>query len=402
MRILALAAASLGLSCMLLGCDYEDLLHHRPDHTGGPPGQTDNGNSQEPTTCTADHHCEEGEGCTQGGQCIDITGTSSVLMMLQEEIDELPNSVGMGVSYQLPSNAVLRFDDDKGNGLGLEIGNGVMLEGNGARLLVANGMVGIRLTNGASWSTIRDLRIDPQSPGTAHDGIGIDVRAHGVRLKNLMISRMGTGIRAHTQANDLPQANVNTQQWSRIILRNNFTYGMHVRSGDANSGLFQGIEVLGGGGIQDDSFLGNTYIAPVIETESPNTFHSTGQAGATTVLGLYLEEGTVDPTSNALRDLFLGGNAIPRVTSPGDRIGGHHSRVHFGIRNGVSMRIPAGPHEPFGFRHPAESNEWRMRYTQAWQQWGFTFIATGAMPYQWTGMHHPSGPGKYILGEPAQ
>lgn len=409
MRLSALVLASIVLICMA-GCEFEDSQHHRPGHTGGPSGNggNDNGNGNgndngnDHPECIDDSNCQEGDGCTQGGRCIDVTGTTSVLSIIQQEIDELPPSVGMGVPYELPPNAVLRIDDEDGDGVGIEIHDGIVLEGNGSRMLIENGMVGIRLTNGAAWSSVKNLRIEAQQPGVEHDGIGIDVRAHGLRLENLLIRRMGTGIRAHTQVEDLDPANFNTQQWSRIILQRNFEHGLHVRSGDSNAGLFSGIEVLGGGGIQDDSFLGNTYIAPVIQNDGEASLDITGQAGASTVLGMYVEDSSAAPRSNARNDVHLGGNAIRRLDSSGDRIGQRHSRVHFRNAAGIQMRIPAGNNEPFGFRHPDEAKEWRVRYTPSWRKWGLTFIETADMPFRWTGLHHPQGPGKYELGEPKQ
>ncbi len=426
MRLSALAVASIVLLCMT-GCEFEASQHHRPNHTGGPPSdnngnngndgndadagdETDadndngNGNGNEHWDCIDDSNCEEGEGCTQGGQCIDITGTTSVASVLQSEIDDLPDSVGMGVPYELPLNAKLRIDDENGDGVGLKIHDGIVLEGNGSRLVVENDMIGIRLVNGAAWSSVKNLRIDPQEPGIEHAGIGIDVRAHGVRLENLMIRRMGTGIRAHTQVEDLDPANVNTQQWSRIILQRNFEHGLHVQSGDSNAGLFSGIEILGGGGIQDDSFLGNTYIAPVIQnSDSNSSMEITSAAGASTVLGLYVEDSSADPSAKSLSDVHLGGNAIRRLQTTGDRIGSRRGRIRFGNAEGIEMRIPAGPNEPFGYRHPAEDGkEWRLRYTPSWRQWGISFIETASMPYRWTGAKHPQGPGKYELGEEMQ
>ncbi len=402
MFIRMLAAASVVLLCVA-GCEFEPSHHHQPGHTGGPPTQDPgNGNNGENEFCQSNDDCDPDEGCTQGGQCIDITGTTSVLQELQAEIDALPDAVGLGVPYELPANAVLRIDDDNGDGLGLQIDNAIILEGNGVRMLVENDMVGIRLTNGASWSRIENLRIDPHDPRTEHTGIGIDVRSHGVRLKNILVRRMGTGIRAHTRANDLPHANVNTQQWSRIILRNNYHHGMHVRSQDSNAGLFSGIEVLGGGGIQDDSFLGNTYIAPVIQSQTSSSFARTGRAGASTVLGMYLEDSAADPVTNSQNDLHVGGNAIRRLETVGDRVGGLATTLRFRNDAGVQMRIPGGPHEPFAFRHPSENgNEWRMKYFNHNQKWGFSYQGLGAkgdMPYRWTGIHHPEGHGFFQLG----
>ena len=400
--------------------DQVTQAHHRPGHSGGPPGSRDNDNGDNGNNgnngnngyvdedgivrCSHDGHCSEGEVCSQGGRCIDVTGSRSVLAELQADLDDLPEAVGMGVPYELPPNAKLRIDDENGDGIGLFLDNAVIFEGNGSVLIVENGMVGMRLingTSGAQWSTVKNLRIQPQERGE-HEGIGIDVRAHGLRLENLWIQYMGTGIRAHTYANDLGHANVNTQQWSRIILSNNYHHGMHVRSGDSNAGLFSGIEVLGGAGIQDDSFLGNTYLSPVITSDRGASLDISSNASSSLVLGLYLEDSAKNPTAVSANDLHVGGNAINRLETRGDRIGRQHTKLRFRNEHGVRMRIPGGPYEAFAFRHPDETYEWRMRYFPSPRQWRFFHVGSGQMPYRWTGEHHNQGPGLYQLGTPMQ
>lgn len=416
-----------------------DQMHHRPDHLrgqsrnhrsngkhhhkgkhwhdkgGSEDGGGDENGADNPddnpsiTRCSTDSECESHEACSQGGRCIDVTGQESVTEALQADIDELPEAVGLGVPYELPPNSILRLnginDNDVDNDnadapqkVGLLIENGIILEGNGSRILADNDTVAIRLGDDSDWSRVSNLWIDPINMGQVHSGIGIDVRSHGVRLENLMIRRMGTGIRAHTHVDDLGHANVNGQQWSRIVLANNYEHGLHIRSGDSNAGLFMGVEILGGGGIRDDSFLGNTYIAPKIHNDGNQheSMMRTRNAGASTVLGMYLEDVSADPVSEAPYDLHVGGNAIHRTQTQGDRIGRHHSRIRFANDRGVRMRIPGGGHEPFAFSHPDDGQEWRLKYFPSWREWGMSLQGSTPLAYSWTGVQHPDGPGLFV------
>lgn len=423
-----------GLIAGLVGChpdaDWsgftvpETSQHHQPGHEGGPPDHAgndddeDDGDENPDEDCSINGDCPTGEACTQGGNCIDATGSESVTEVLQAEIDALPEAVGVGVSYKLPFNAILRIDDETGNGVGLLVeGNAINLDGNGSRLEVENDVAGIRLAENSSWSSIRHLRVDPQDESQPHDGIGVDVRSHGVRLENMKFRRMGTGVRAHTQANDLPRANVNTQQWSRLVFWNNYNHAIHLQSGDSQAGLFQGIEVLGGAGILDESFLGNTYVAPTIQSDEDEvSFRRTRNdsneraTGATTTLGMYVESSSQDPYSGGLIDMQVGGNAIDRFQGRGERVGGRAARLRFRNEHGMQMRIPFGDTAAFGFSHPDEYRVrddgstgdvwWRMRFHR--DKWGISYQGQSIIPYGWTGNTHEEGPGKYELGDPLE
>ncbi len=445
--VLVLAIGCHGTSDYDVGDDHAEegdgfinvaQAHHREGHTGGPPSGDDEDDEVDDGSCSGNSDCEEGYGCTQGGTCIDITGEESVTEVLQGEIDELDEAVGMGVPYELPTNARLRidaYDHEDYDNVGLLIDEGVILEGNGSKLLVENDVVGIRLNAGASRSSIADLHVEPQRDGREHEGIGIDVRAHGARLDNLYIRRMGTGIRAHTRADDLPDANVNMQQWSRIVLQRNFHKGMHVQSRDSNAGLFTGIDVRGGGGIVDESFLGNTYVSPTVQNESEfPSFKATSNAAATTTLGLYVESGAQIPRSGSLRDMHVGGNAIRRFDSPGGRVGGLGSQLRFSNarheEGNVGVAIPRGNHAPIAFSHAQDteelgdnphmdaitesainemegneddglnSAEWRLMFSDSWNMWTIYDVAESrTYPFRWTGPAHRDGAGLFEVRE---
>jgi hypothetical protein len=353
------------------------------------------------TLCSADSECGSDEACTQGGHCVNVTGERDATEALQADLDALPPAVGLGVPYRLPDNAVLQINDLNNDGTGLRIEQRLLFDGRGALLKVQNGIIGIRVGQGADWASLRNFRIDPQTASAEHSGIGIDVRGHGVRLDNIYFWRMGTGVRAYTYVGD-EFANINSQQWARLTFRNQYEYAIDIRGGDANAGLMSGIEVIGGAGIYERSFLGNTYIAPTMEGTHTRSLEAGSNAGRNLILGAYIEEGDPIPTSQSMHDLHVGGNAVSRVTGPGDRIGNHASRLRFTHPDsGMEVRIPGSDHAAMAWRHHQEGEWWFLRY---WThptllRWGISYRNQGTAPFYWTGAEHPQGPAKLQFGE---
>ena len=354
------------------------------------------------TTCLSSSDCATNEACTQGGHCVDITGQLSATEALQADFDQLETPVGLGVPYKLPPNARLKIDDVDGDGIGLKISTKIILDGNGAAFVIDNGIIGLRIQDSSQWSSVRDLSFVSSNNTEVHDGIGLDVRAHGLRLDNLFFNRMGTGVRAFTFV-DGERANLNIQQWSRLVFSRCHQYAINMSGGDANAGLLSGIEVVAGNGIRDNSFLGNTHLAPSINSTTQDSITLGSNAGASTVLGAYTESNAPIMRSASFHDLHIGGNAIDRLDSPGDRIGRHASSLRFRHPSGLRVRIPGAAHAPFAMNHQSENEWWYLRYFDdpAWRIWAFSYRNLGENTvYRWTGGDHEKGPARYQLGEP--
>ncbi|RAL20127.1 hypothetical protein DL240_18635 [Lujinxingia litoralis] len=354
------------------------------------------------TTCNRPQSCHQGFVCTQGGHCVDPTGQVSATAALQADFDNLPTAVGLGVPYELPPNARLRLDDPDGDGIALQVTNPIILQGQGSELVVENGVIALRISAPADWSSVRDLSFVPTTPSQPHQGIGIDVRAHGLRLDNLFFDRMGTGIRAHSIV-DGQHANLNIQQWSRLVFWECHEHAMHLAGGDTNAGLFTGLEVRAGNGILDSSFLGNTYISPTINSTTVDALTLDSSASSATVLGAYTEINAPLMRANSFHDLHLGGNAIDRLDSEGDRIGRHHASLRFrDPQTGLRVRIPGASHAALAFHHPNDGEWWYLRYFDepSRMMWGFSYRNTSTSAYRWTGHQHPQGPALYQAGTP--
>lgn len=353
-------------------------------------------------SCALNAPCPGNFVCTQGGHCVDPTGQVPATAALQADLDNLPAPVGLGTLYRLPPNARLRLDDTDGDGLALHVDSRIIIEGQGARLLVENDLIALRISEPAAWSSVRDLSFAPTIPSQPHDGIGLDVRAHGLRLDNLYFDRMGTGIRAHSIV-DGQHANLNIQQWSRIVFYECHNYAMHLAGGDTNAGLFTGLEVRAGNGILDSSFLGNTYVSPTINSTTVDALTLDSTASSATVLGAYTEINAPPMQAHSFHDLHLGGNAIDRLISEGDRIGRHHASLRFRHpQTGLRVRIPGAPHAAIAFNHPLDGEWWYFRFFDelSRRMWGFSYRNTSTSAYRFTGHQHPQGPDLYQLGTP--
>lgn len=401
----ALSVSALALLLPLSACGGE---HSLEPERGGPSGPTSaptvdigSGGADDSThlisnnraQCLADTDCAADEACTQGGRCVNITGARDATAVIQADLDDLPDPVGVGVPYRLPPNATLQLNDLNGDGVALRINKTILLDGQGAHLQVQNNKIGIQVAPTAPRTSIRDLRLDPQSRNT-HDGIGIDVRARGVRLDNLFIWRLGTGVRAHTYVGD-EFADVSRQQWTRLVFRTNHHYAADLRGAEASGGLLAALEPLGGAGIYDGSFLGNTYLAPALEGTHNQSLFMDSANSAHLVLGIYLEGGDPLTEGQSTDDLHLGGNGISRLLGPADRVGNHSSMIHFAHpESGMRTRIPGSADSAIAFRHPQEDEWWHLRYwnSSSRPMWGFSFRNTDQAPLRWTAKGHSQGP----------
>lgn len=324
------------------------------------------------------------------GACIDPTGGRASSRVIQQALDALPEAVGLGAVLELPANAILRLDDPDGDGVALAIRGRVILEGRGARLDVPAGVTALRVLPGASWSSVRDLRI--VGPGRDSATVGVDVRGHGLRLDNLWLQGLGQAVQALTRIaggacrsdDDCPEGacedeactsrvNVNSQQWGRVLIRN-CGAGVRLQGGDANGGLIEGLEVLGTPtAIQDSSMLGNVYVAPLVESGSEVSLDLRSRTQYSTVVGAYVERNSAR-IQTAARTLLVGGNAVSFMDGPGERVGFRASRLRFvDLESRLRIDIP-GSRGAITWRHPEDPSVWELRRLPgpSGPRWGFS------------------------------
>lgn len=349
------------------------------------------------SVCSVNSDCASDEACTQGGHCVNNTGQRDATYIFQAEVNALEAAHGMGVPYRLPSNGVYLLTDLDNDGVALRLDDKIIFDGQGALLLVEPNTTAIRVGQPSEWSMVRNFRVEGLSD-SPNDSIGVDVRAHGVRLENITFQKVGIGARSRTYIGD-EYANVNSQQWTRLSFYEIFEKAIDFRGGDANAGLILGAHVRDGAGIYERSFLGNTYIAPWIENTHSHSLDFASNAGRNVALGAYINDQGPAPQSASMHDIFVGGNYIDRIDGSGDRIGAQAARLHFAdVDSGLRIRIPGSAHSALAWMHPQEEDWWFLRFfaNPTQQRWGFSHRNTGVAPFFWTGGDHPDGPGIFL------
>lgn len=360
----------------------------------GPPSDPDFRVEATGAQCSLDSDCAGDEACTQGGRCINITGEVDASAVLQAELDELESAVGPGVPYKLPDNASLLLTDHDGDGVALRFETPVIFDGAGSLITVQNDIIGFQVAPTAARSSFRDMRFNPSQPSGQNDNdtIGIDVKAHGVRLDHIYFWYLGTGVRAYSELADGSHLDLNNQQWSRLVFRGVKKYSTDLR-GEVSHGVMTGLESVGSAGFYDDSRYGNTYLAPTMEGTHTRSADYMSNESFHTVVGTYLEGGDPLPPTHSPNDLHVGGNSQSRVQGPAERVGGRHTMLTFrDPDSGMEVRLPGDGEAALSWRHPDEGDWWSLRYLLNQYNWAFTHDPSGSSPLRWTSNEHPSGP----------
>ncbi|MFU8803307.1 MAG: hypothetical protein ACNA8W_05820, partial [Bradymonadaceae bacterium] len=157
-----------------------------------------------------------------------------------------------------------------------------------------------------------------------------------------------------------------------------------------------GHDVVGGEGVFDHSFLGNTWLAPAIHTsdDSRQSLELGHVAASNLVIGAYFERVGPPPTSGGANNLWVGGNAVHRTEGRGERVGRQAAKLNFAGNDGVKVKIPwDGANSPLAIGHPEENDWWMLRFDPNRQIWGWRHRTAGTDAYRWTGTGHPSGAG---------
>ena len=365
----------------LVGCadePYGDGENQMPEPYGG-PGVTEEGLM----TCGTAADCHDGEACTSGGLCINITGEEDVTAVLHKELSRLPDPVGAGVPYRLPPNSILRLEDQDGDGVALRIDRAIDLDGAGSLFLVPNGVTAISIEEQARETTLRNFRVDPLDPESAHEGVGIQIKAPGVLLDNLHLWRMGTAIFASSELSSHPDG-VRRQYWNRLVIEESYQNATYLGGDQSAGGLILGTELSGGGGHIDESEH-STYVG-VSARNSAGSIHLENPDSTSTVTGLVTLGDTEGPTSQSEYDVFLGGNRIADLRGPADRVGQGASILHFADPEDGELRIRIPGEEEdsaLSWETEEEGLTWALQYLRN-RSWGVMELDTGRTPLELT------------------
>lgn len=249
----------------------------------------------------------------------------------------------------------------------IEVDRPVDIDARGVQLVTPLGVDALRFVPSAPWSRIDGVTARAVYEFTPHAAVGIDVQAHGVTVERATARGMGYGLRVYGSAQI--GANANCVQVRTALLYGCHEAGVHLKGGDANAGVFGGVEIIGGSqrtrvGVLDESFLGNTWVGLHVSSTREHGVRITPAANYSTHVGTYLENdcGTELPPGAkkiqcGVRVSWFGGNAIDHAPL-GDRVGLGHSKVTFAdiAPNGDTLQVTmphAADHSYMAWVHTA-------------------------------------------------
>jgi hypothetical protein len=332
------------------------------------------------------------------------SGTGPHTQAIQEILDLVPvpgdrGYSGPRVPLHFPHGSY-HLDDPDGDGVALHVRGQCLLNLNGSEFIVDNNVTAWKFESSAAWSKLYDGCILPVDRFSPHNGVGIEVISHGIRLSDLFISKMGIGVIANgrTVGN-----NANCQQWKDLIIYYCWDIAVHLLGGDCNAGTFTGFEINGGRiGILDESFLGNAHIGHHIATTSEEAIIITAAANYSTYVGIYIENDCghslpddAPMVKTMTRVTTVGGGMVPHALL-GDRIGLGKSRIRFEDKapgnHTLAVTIPhAAVDSAITVTHSADPQEWFIRRVGFLNQWGIVINRnTLVRPFGWGTADHPT------------
>jgi len=184
---------------------------------------------------------------------------------------------------------------------------------NQVNLLFPSGVTGIVIDNkyaqfasveGCSLHGSDPWKLTPQPVGTSD---GIRIYGHGARIANVGVfyfARHGIAIDTTHYA-----GNANNFLVERVRSLFKRGDGFYVSGGDSNAGVFiqDDASANQGWGFEEHSFLGNTYIAPMTESNGAGPYKAINPAAINTFIGGYSEEDQ-HPSQINYRNLVIGGD----------------------------------------------------------------------------------------------
>lgn len=195
----------------------------------------------------------------------------------------------------------------------------------GIRVQMGNttGATGVQTDPGYSGaaSIIRNLTLYGGYAGTESESHGIHLRARA-SIRDVFVQYFpGDGI--HIEASSgagttAPyEGNANSWEVSRAIL-NQCRDGLYVNGSDVNAGASFQVDALGnrGWGINDNSFLGNTHVAPHTQSNGSGPYQTTNANATTLFLGAY-SEGDQPAANISAPTLLLQGAQAAGVSGTG-------------------------------------------------------------------------------------
>ena len=231
----------------------------------------------------------------------------------------------------------------------------------GGVLIVPDGVQALDVRASGWGCRVRNLTVFGQSQnGAQHGASGIVMGAYGATLEHVLVRFCGTGIvwdgrqGEPEDASDTWLDNANAV-FAENVKVFNCDLGIVVKGGDSNGGCFEAITVDNCRvGIQDESFLGNTWVGMHMHTIAEEGYRATSAANYSTVVGSYMEQDVYGGLKSQARITWVGGGAVPNV-DVGDRVG-------LGLcRLGFYDKLPGGGYLTATLPHGAANSAMTVR-----------------------------------------
>jgi hypothetical protein len=228
------------------------------------------------------------------------------------------------------------------------------------------------VTTGADGTTIRGIKL---TGGVGSAGHGIHIRARAV-IEDVWVEQFagnGLNIVATAGSGGSTEGNANTFQIRGGRLSYNRGSGMYVVGGDANSGVILGTDATGNfaWGFDDQSFLGNTYLATHTAGNISGSYRSVNNNARNRFINCYAESdqppatiaypaevnGGLHPNGVAGTGLWESTDASGRrITNFGFQATGGTGTVQVG-GSGAHLRM-FGPNNSLGVVMRNAGNDW--------------------------------------------
>jgi hypothetical protein len=187
------------------------------------------------------------------------------------------------------------------------------------RLIFPADVVGIRVEHapagkGADWSGLWQLGLLCRTPAGPAHGIILNARA-SIELCNIR-GFGGDGIHIEASAKGTPPTNANGWQVGRCRVVQCQGDGLHTIGPDSNAGTCYGLDVnaCGGWGVNDESFLGNTYYSPQVAACKTGSYRTINANARNVFINPYGETGQ-PPADLRAPTLVIGGLLAYSTTS---------------------------------------------------------------------------------------
>lgn len=164
-------------------------------------------------------------------------------------------------------------------------------------------------TTGGDASILRNLELRGVNGSTSGDGIWLRARASIEQVRIVYFGRYGIRVEATAGGSASREGNANNFSIQNVRISNCGSDGLFIDGADVNAGLILKLDSSsnGGWGVNDSSFLGNTYIGCHTAANTAGSYKTDNQNARNVFIGCYSEGGQGSGASIVTPTVVLGG-----------------------------------------------------------------------------------------------